>query len=81
MDKKQWEERQKQWDRFAAWEAEQPGIPFEQAISQISDLIALYLEMNENASITLPPDYGEGIKNMHRLRARWEKGRKKYECG
>lgn len=72
MIKKEWAERRKQWEHFNRWESDRRDTLDEsQTLHLIGEMVDFYLKLNPEAKRQkpLPADYGQGIKNMHRLLA------------
>ncbi len=72
---KAWRTRQKQWERFAVWEAEQGSAlnPVE-ALHQVGELVDFYFKRHglTKRNSRLGAEHVQGIVQMHQLLGRWK---------
>ncbi len=76
MEIKAWRERQKQWKRFADWEACQKyKLSPAEALHQIGEFVDFYFNRHgqEQKGAKLGEEHVQGIVRMHQLLGKWKR--------
>lgn len=75
MEINAWRKRKKQWERFAAWEAEQKSaLSPAEALHQVGEFVDFYFKRHGSIKKNnlLGPEHVQGIIQMHQLLGRWK---------